>query len=149
MPRRDLIRILIIGAGVGLLIQPILANNLPANDLSHLTLPWRIVIFLFFLIIAPLALWIAKLLSRWLAGLYQFAQFAAVGTLNSFIYAAVLNVETFLYGSVVISNVRFAVFVAIAFLFQRPIVSSGTNIGPSRPGKRRMQERSAVSISLH
>lgn len=119
MSRRDFIRILIIGAGVGLLIQPILANNLPIHALGELTLAVRIGIFFFFLILAPLALWIAKFLSRqWsaAAGIYQFAQFAAVGTLNSFIYAGVLNVETFLYGSAMVSNLRFAVFITVAFL---------------------------------
>src|ERR1700685_341612 len=117
MFRRDFIRILIIGAAVGLLIQPILANNLSVHALGYLTPLARVGIFFLFLLIAPLALWIAKLLSRWWAGLYQFAQFAAVGTLNSFIYGAVLNIETFLYGSVMVSNIRFAVFVTVAFLF--------------------------------
>lgn len=120
MPRRDLICILIIGAGVGLLIQPILANNLPAGDLAYLTPLVRLGIFLFFVIFAPLALWLAKLVSRWsrsVAGLYQFAQFAAVGTLNSFIYDGVLNLETLSYGSAMVSNVRYAIFISIAFLF--------------------------------
>jgi putative flippase GtrA len=116
MPRRDFIRILIIGAGVGLLIQPILANNLPTKDLAYLTPFVRIGIVLFFLILAPLALWIAKLLSRWWAGLYQFAQFAAVGTLNSFIDVGVFNLETFFYGSSIVSNGLFAAFKAFSFL---------------------------------
>jgi len=120
LPHRDLISILIIGAGVGILIQPILGNNLPARDLGYITPLVRLGIIIFFLIIATLALWIAKLVSRAshaLAGLYQFAQFAAVGTLNSFIYGAVINIETFLYGSMAVSNLRFALFVSIAFLF--------------------------------
>jgi putative flippase GtrA len=117
MSRRDLTCILIIGTGVGLLIQPILQNNLSANALAYLTPLARVGILIFFIIFAPFALWIAKLLSRWLAGLYQFAQFAAVGTLNSFIYGGVLNVETFLYGSTIVSNLRFAVFVTVSFLF--------------------------------
>lgn len=119
MSRKDLVRILIIGAGVGLLIQPILGNNLPANDLHYLTLPARFGIFFLFLIVAPLALWIAKLLSNLstrAAGIYQFAQFAAVGTLNSFLDVGVFNLETFFYGSALISNGLFAVFKAISFL---------------------------------
>src|ERR1700734_2702565 len=102
MSRRDLIRILIIGAGVGLLIQPILANNLSSHALSYLTPLARFGIFLLFIIIAPLALWIASIISRkWRAasGLYQFAKFAAVGTLNSFIDVGVFNLETFFYGT--------------------------------------------------
>lgn len=117
MSRRDFINILIIGGGVAILIQPILANNLSAHALAYLTPVVRIGIFLLFLIIAPFALWVAQLLSRWISGLYQFAQFAAVGTLNSFIYGAVLNIETYLYGSVMISNLYFALFVIVAFLF--------------------------------
>ncbi len=116
MSRRDLIRILIIGAGVGLLIQPILANNLSAHALGYLTAPIRVGIFVFFLLFAPFALWVAKALSRWLSGLYQFAQFAAVGTLNSFIDVGVFNLETFFNGTALIGNGLFAVFKALSFL---------------------------------
>jgi putative flippase GtrA len=103
-----------------LLIQPILGNNLPARDLAYITPLVRLGIVIFFLILAPLALYIARWLSRAshsLAGLYQFAQFAAVGTMNSFLYGAVLNIETFLYGLVAISNLQYAIFIVIAFLF--------------------------------
>ncbi len=116
MNKTDWRAILIIGGGVGLLIQPILANNIPAADFSYLTLPFRIGIFLFFLIAAPAALALARLLSRWIKGLYQFAQFAAVGTLNSFIDVGVFNLETFLLGTSLISNTLFAAFKAISFL---------------------------------
>ena len=119
MSRRDFTRILIIGAGVGLLIQLILSNNLPAKYAAYLTPLARAGIFLFFLVVAPFALWIAKLISRqWrgLGGLYQFAQFAAVGTLNSFIDVGVLNLETFLNGTSLISNGLFAAFKAVSFL---------------------------------
>jgi len=119
MQRRDFIRILIIGAGVGLLIQPILSNNLPAKYVEYLTLGARLGIFAFFLILAPLALWIASFISRkWqaLRGLYQFAQFAAVGTLNSFIDVGVFNLETYLNGTALISNGLFAAFKAISFV---------------------------------
>ena len=116
MSRGDLKAALIIGAGVGLLIQPILANNIPGQYLADLTLPIRFAIFVFFLVLAPLALYIARLLSRWMAGLYQFAQFAAVGTLNSFIDVGVFNLETFFYGTSFIGNGLFAVFKAISFL---------------------------------
>src|SRR5579864_3175022 len=110
MNRRDLVRIFIIGAGVGLLIQPILANNLPARYAAHLTLGARVGIFVFFTLIAPLALFIAKLIAKWTtSGVYQFAQFAAVGTLNSFIDLGVLNLETFFYGTAIIGGGLFAV----------------------------------------
>lgn len=115
MTRKDLIAGFIVGAGVGLLIQPILANNLPAS--VPLTLAMRVGLFVLFSILAPLLLWIAYLVSKWLKGIYQFAQFAAVGTLNSFIDLGVFNLETFLYGSSLIGNVLFAFFKAISFLF--------------------------------
>ncbi len=106
-----------IGAGVGLLIQPILANNLPARYAAYLTPGARIGIFVFFLLFAPFALFIAKLIAQWTtATVYQFAQFAAVGTLNSFIDVGVLNLETFFYGTSLISNGLFAAFKAFSFL---------------------------------
>lgn len=117
LSRRDFIRILIIGAAVGLLIQPILANNLPARYAEYLTLVSRLGIVVFFMVFAALALWIAKLLARVIPGLYQFAQFAAVGTLNSFIYGGILSVETILYGTTDVSNALFAVFISVSFLF--------------------------------
>jgi putative flippase GtrA len=116
MSRSDWKGILVIGGGVGLLIQPILANNVPAHDLAYLT-PWaRAAVFLFFLALAPLALFVARWLSQWFVGIYQFAQFAAVGTLNSFIDVGVFNLETFFYGTSLIGNGLFALFKAISFL---------------------------------
>jgi putative flippase GtrA len=114
MTRKDFFAGLGIGGGVGLLIQPILVNNLPAS--IPLTLAMRIGLFVFFLLFAPFALWIASLISKLWKGLYQFAQFAAVGTLNSFIDIGVFNLETFLYGSSLIGNVLFAAFKAVSFL---------------------------------
>ena len=106
--------ILIIGALVGLLIQPILANNLP----SSVQLGWglRIAVFIFFLVLAPVALWIARQLSKVWRGIYQFAQFAAVGTLNTFIDVGVFNLETFMHGTSLIGNGLFATFKAVSFL---------------------------------
>jgi putative flippase GtrA len=114
MPRKDLTCGFIIGGAVGLLIQPILANNISP---AHLTPVIRIGIFFFFLVLAPLGLWIAKLISRWMPALYQFAQFGAVGTLNSFIDLGVLNIETHFNGTALISNTLFATFKAVSFLF--------------------------------
>lgn len=114
MSRKDLIAAVVIGTGVGLLIQPILANNLPAS--ISLTVAMRLGIFVFFVLFAPFALWIAYLLSKAWKSVYQFAQFAAVGTLNSFIDVGVFNLETFLYGSSLIGNVLFAAFKAVSFL---------------------------------
>jgi putative flippase GtrA len=114
MTRKDLKASLIIGAGVGLLIQPILANNL-SN--FHLTIGMRIGLFVFFSLFAPFALWLCELASKVLKGFYQFGQFAAVGTLNSFIDIGVFNLETFLYGSSLIGTLAFAIFKGISFIF--------------------------------
>lgn len=113
MSKRDFRFILIIGGAVGLLIQPILANTLPNVQIG---LGLRALIFFVFLILAPLALWAASFISKWWGGIYQFAQFAAVGTLNTFIDLGVFNLELFFYGSVAGSTLIFAAFKAISFL---------------------------------
>ena len=116
--RRDLTSVISIGAAVGLLIQLILANNLPARDAAFLSLPARIGIFCFFLLLAPFALWVAKAISGLFRGVYQFAQFAAVGTLNSFIDVGVLNAELYLFaGGGPVGNLPYALFKGISFLF--------------------------------
>ncbi len=112
MTKKDFIASLIIGAIVGLLIQPILANNLSS---FHLGIAERAGIFVFFAFFAPFALWLCEIISKVVKGFYQFGQFAAVGTLNSFIDLGVFNLETFLYSSPV-SVVLFAIFKAISFL---------------------------------
>jgi len=113
MSRRDFKFIIIIGAAVGLLIQPILSNTLGSRVSGFGA---RAAIFIFFLVLAPFALWVASAISKWWRGLYQFAQFAAVGTLNTFIDVGVFNLEIFAYGSPLIGNALFAVFKAISFL---------------------------------
>ncbi|MGB7957855.1 MAG: GtrA family protein [Minisyncoccia bacterium] len=113
MQKKDFRLILVVGVAVGLLIQPIILNVLPQ---VHLGILGRILIFVFFAVFAPFALWIADLVSRWWKGLYQFAQFAAVGTLNSFIDVGVFNLETFILGTAAVSTTMFAVLKAISFL---------------------------------
>lgn len=113
MDRKDFKAVLVIGGGVGLLLQPILSNVIMGTPLSGMD---RFGVFLFFLIFAPFALWISALISKLWKGFYQFAKFAAVGTLNSFIDIGILNLETFLYGSSFIGAILFAVFKAISFL---------------------------------
>jgi putative flippase GtrA len=112
MQKSDFSKVTIIGALVGLLTQPILSNVLAGG----VGVPKRVGIFLGFTVIAPVALYIAQLIDRGGRGLYQFAKFAAVGTLNSFIDIGIFNLETFLYGTSLISNELFAVFKAISFL---------------------------------
>jgi len=113
MTKKDLRLVLVVGAAVGILIQPILANTVSESRLSLLA---RIAIFIFFTAFAPFALWLAFLISRIWKGIYQFAQFAAVGTLNSFIDIGVFNLETFFVGTAAVSTVAFATFKAISFI---------------------------------
>jgi putative flippase GtrA len=114
MDQKDLKASLIIGGLVGILIQPILSNNLPNVHLSSIE---RFGVFVFFLVFAPFALWICSLIAKIWKSFYQFAKFAAVGTLNSFIDIGVFNLETFFYGSGMIGTALFATFKAISFLF--------------------------------
>ena len=110
--KKDWVLITIIGAAIGLLIQPILSNNVH-HAIGPLT---RVLIFLAFTVLAPLALFVASLIDRAWHGIYQFAQFAAVGTLNSFVDIGVFNLETFFYGSAV-GTALFALLKAISFFF--------------------------------
>jgi putative flippase GtrA len=113
MTKKDLTASLVIGAAVGLLIQPILANTITS---IHLTVVTRIGIFVFFTLFAPFALWLCSLIAKLWKAFYQFGQFAAVGTLNSFIDIGIFNLETFLYAAPITTPI-FAVFKAISFLF--------------------------------
>ncbi len=103
----------VLGAAVGLLIQPIMTNALPRIGLSMFD---RALIVIFFAALAPFLIWLSELLSRFFKGIYQFAQFAAVGTLNSFIDIGVFNFETAIYGVTPVSTAAFVVFKAISFL---------------------------------
>jgi putative flippase GtrA len=115
MSSRDRNAIIIIGAAIGLLVQPIVANNAPG---IHLGLAARVGIVILFALCALVALYLAQLISRWWGvGIYQFAKFAAVGTLNSFIDVGVFNLETFWYGTSFIGIGFFALFKGISFLF--------------------------------
>ena len=113
MTRKDFLASLTIGAAVGLLIQPILANTLTHFPLTPAV---RIGIFVFFALFAPFALWLCAMIAKWWKAFYQFGQFAAVGTLNSFIDIGIFNLETFFYGGAGISTATFAAFKAISFL---------------------------------
>lgn len=113
MTRKDFLASLTIGAAVGLLIQPILANTLTRFPLTPAV---HIGLFVFFALLAPFALWLCAMIAKVWKMFYQFGQFAAVGTLNSFIDIGIFNLETFLYGGAGISTATFAVFKATSFL---------------------------------
>ncbi len=116
MNRKDSKLVVAIGAAVGILIQPIL-SHIP-QIAPHLTMSLRMGMFLGFLFLAPLALFVAWLIGTKLPVIYQFAQFAAVGSLNSFIDIGVFNLETFVRGGDPgnISNAIFAALKAFSFL---------------------------------
>jgi putative flippase GtrA len=111
--KRDAKAIVTIGVALGVLVQPILANNL---DGSVLTPGVRIGFFILLILVAVLALVVARIIAYVWQPIYQFAKFGAVGTLNSFVDIGVFNLETFLWGSSAIGLVAFAIFKAISFL---------------------------------
>jgi putative flippase GtrA len=107
--QKDFKLVTIVGGLVGILIQPMI-QNLVANPSFYL----RIGAFVFFLVLAPFALMVAYFLSKIIPVVYQFAKFAAVGTLNSFIDFGVLNLLIFLTN--IASGIGFSIFKAISFL---------------------------------
>jgi putative flippase GtrA len=93
----------LIGILVGLLVQPLIANFPDFIGFLNLKLGLsaamvRIAAFLFFVILAPFALYVAYWIGKKLPVMYEFAKFAAVGALNSFVDLGIFNLETFLYG---------------------------------------------------
>lgn len=112
--RKDFVLAAIIGAAVGILAQPILSNlSGSLHNLPIMTL--RLTAFFGFLILAPVALAIAHLIGRKIPVIYQFAKFAAVGTLNSFIDFGILNLESFL--THIYSGPMFPVLKGVSFIF--------------------------------
>lgn len=109
MNKRDLKTVFIIGVLVAILVQPVVANVLPSA-----TLWFHVALFIGLVILAPLALYIASLLGRLWPVLYQFAKFAAVGTLNTMVDFGVLNLEIFFSG--IYGGVVYSVFKAVSFL---------------------------------
>lgn len=117
MTKRDGYFGLIIGAAVGLLIQPMLstlAETIAKFGLG-VDIKTRFFIFAFFTVLAPTALFLASVIGRWVKVIYQFAKFAAVGTLNSFIDFGIVNLLIVFTGYA--SGVYFAIFKAISFIF--------------------------------
>jgi len=117
MVKKDGLLGLIIGAAVGLLIQPMistLAETIISFGLA-VDLKTRILAFVFFTVLAPVALFLASLVARWIKVVYQFAKFAAVGTLNSFIDFGIVNLLIAIFG--VATGIAFSIFKAISFLF--------------------------------
>lgn len=109
MNKRDIKAGIIIGVGVGLLSQLILTNVIASP-----TYFLRLAALFGFAALAPLALLIASYLGKIVPVIYQFAKFAAVGTLNSFIDVGVLNLEIFLSGQA--AGIYYPIFKAVSFI---------------------------------
>ena len=123
MQKKDLWLVAIIGGAVGVLIQPLLLN-IRALDYLSAYLPLgvnilRVLVFVLFLVLAPVALGVAAWLGKRWASLYQFAKFAAVGSLNSFLDLGILNLEALLIrrDPQSLSTGMFFVFKSVSFLF--------------------------------
>lgn len=116
MFKKDLALGSIIGAAVGLLVQPMLSTLGPNLSKFGLIInsSFRIEAFFVFLILAPLALFILNLISKTIPIIYQFGKFAAVGTLNSFIDFGIMNLVIALTG--IASGIWYAVFKGASFI---------------------------------
>ncbi len=109
MSKKDFLLVTLIGALVGVLVQPIIVNLVQQPSAAL-----RLGLLLGFTILAPLALFIAALIAKFIPVIYQFAKFAAVGSLNTVIDFGVLNLEIFLSG--IAGGILYSVFKGISFL---------------------------------
>ncbi|MDO8504864.1 MAG: GtrA family protein [Candidatus Liptonbacteria bacterium] len=116
MTKQDKLHGAIIGMAVGLLVQPVMTNLGETLAKIHLGLDikTRVMVFIFFSILAPVALFVASWLGKFLPVIYQFAKFAAVGTLNSLINAGVGNLLIAITG--ITDDWQFTMFAVIASL---------------------------------
>jgi putative flippase GtrA len=116
MNKKDFWLAVVIGAAVGLLAQPMLSTL--GGPLAKLGIGngfgSRAGFFVFFLVLAPFALFIAYLIGKAWGVIYQFAKFAAVGSLNSFIYFGVLNLLIAMTG--IAKGAPYALFILLGFL---------------------------------
>ncbi len=106
---RDFLTVGVIGVAIGIFAQPVITNLIPQT-----TPILRGGVVLGAGIFALFALWIASLLNKIIKGAYQFAKFGAVGTLNSFIDFAVLNLAIALTG--IAGGWGYSFFKGISFL---------------------------------
>lgn len=117
MKKSDLRAAFVIGSGVGFLSQFIIANFVE-NLVAIFNAPIasiRIGVFSFFLFLAPVLLFLASLIGKFFPLIYQFAKFAAVGSLNAMVDLGIFNLETFILGELP-TNITFAIFKTISFL---------------------------------
>lgn len=100
MPKKDTLFATIVGTEVGLVFQPLIYNlwpdiqkgiyNLLAISVERTTL-LHLGVLVFFAVLAPIALYILSLISKYVKVAYQFGKFAAVGSSNTFLDLGLLN----------------------------------------------------------
>lgn len=109
MRKKDLYLSATIGFVFGVLVL------LPLKNVGFAITPKLIVLSVFgFTVLAPLALFIIYLASRFMPALYQFGRFAAVGALNTVIDLGVLNFLITLTD--VSTGIYYSLFKAVSFL---------------------------------
>ncbi|MFA6352847.1 MAG: GtrA family protein [Candidatus Paceibacterota bacterium] len=111
--KKDYLLVSLIGLLFGLFSAPIIKNL----NLSFLPFSWVavIVIVVLFTLGAPVALFIASFVGKKIPVIFQFAKFAAVGAINTFVDWGILNFLILLTGTV--TGVGFSIFKGISFLF--------------------------------
>lgn len=109
MPPDDLKKVFVIGVGVGVFSQLIAGNLIPSPSAV-----FRVEMFFGFVALAPFALFVAHLLGKRVPVIYQFAKFAAVGSLNAAIDFGLLNLMIFSTG--IASGAWYSVFKGASFL---------------------------------
>lgn len=133
--KKDYLLVLIIGIAVGFFVQPILSNTILSENYicfgaengvvaptchqltRSFTLGIRAVIFIFFSLLAPFALGVASFIGKRIPVLFQFAKFAAVGSLNSFMDLGIFNLLSYIFVDEIrnISRVLFITFKSTSF----------------------------------
>ena len=124
--KKDYVLVGIIGILVGLLAQPILSNTLLQVQIceglggcspAYNAFWTRILTLVFFIVLAPLALLIASWIGKKIPVIYQFAKFAAVGSLNSFVDLGIFNLLSYFFVDEIknISRLLFVTFKSISF----------------------------------
>lgn len=111
--KKDFYLVTIIGFLVGWLVLPVVANIGKARGV-FVTFPMGAASVIGFSIFAPIALKAVLLLSKRIPVLFQFGKFAAVGTLNTLLNFAVMNVLILMTG--IAEGWGYAGFTAAAFL---------------------------------
>jgi putative flippase GtrA len=111
LAKKDYYLVAFIGFCFGIFLIPVLANIDIGIDLSLPVLSALVVVSVLF---AVLALWVSGLIAKKIPVVLQLAKFAAVGTFNTLLDAAVLNV--LIYLTAVASGLGFTAFKGVSFI---------------------------------